>query len=71
MKTCKATLPDGKFCENEVDEGQEYCPYHLAEQITLPKKILSVALPVLGLVASAVVTLVVKQLAGGSSSEKQ
>lgn len=71
MKTCKATLPDGKFCENEVDEGQEYCPYHLAEQITLPKKILSVALPVLGVVASAVVAALLNQLVGGSSSEEQ
>ncbi len=69
MKTCKAILPDGKFCENEVDEGQEYCPYHLAEQITLPKKILSVALPVLGVVASAVVAAVLQKFVGGSKQE--
>ena len=70
MKTCKAILPDGKFCENEVDEGQEYCPYHLAEQITLPKKILSVVvLPVLGVVASAVVAAVLQKFVGGSKQE--
>jgi hypothetical protein len=69
MKTCKAALPDGKFCENEVDEGQEYCPYHLAEQITLPKKILSVALPVLGVVVSAVVAAVLRKFVGSSKQE--
>ena len=69
MKTCKATLPDGKFCENEVDEGQEYCPFHLADQITMPKKILAVALPVLGVVASAVVAAVLKKFADSSKRE--
>ena len=69
MKPCKAELPDGKFCDNQVDEGQEYCPYHLAEQITMPKKILSVALPVLGVVASAIVTVVLKQFVGSSKRE--
>lgn len=69
MTPCKANLPDGMFCENKVDEGQEYCPYHLAEQITMPKKILSVALPILGIVASAVVAAVLKQLTGSSKSE--
>lgn len=48
MKSCKAKLPDGKPCPNQVDEGQDYCPFHLANQITLPKKILLVALSVLG-----------------------
>lgn len=69
MTPCKAILPDGKFCDNKVDEGQEYCPYHLAEQITMPKKILSVALPILGVVASAIVAAVLKQLTGSSKSE--
>ena len=69
MTPCKAKLPDGKFCDNKVDEGQEFCPYHLAEQITLPKKILSVALPILGVVASAVVATVLKQITGSSKSE--
>ena len=55
MNSCKAKLPDGKSCPNQVDEGQDYCPFHLANQITLPKKILSVALSVLGLVAVAVI----------------
>ncbi len=55
MKSCKEKLPNGKTCPNQVDEGQEYCPYHLANQITLPKKILSVALSVLGVVAVVVI----------------
>ena len=41
MKPCKAKLPDGKPCPNQVDEGQEYCPYHLAKQNAMPKKITS------------------------------
>lgn len=55
MKSCKAKPPDGKPCPNQVDEGQDYCPYHLAEQVALPKKILTVALSFLGLVAVAVI----------------
>ena len=44
MKTCKAELSNGKPCSNKVDEGQEYCPYHLADKYTKVKKgILSVA----------------------------
>ena len=31
MKPCKAKLPDGKPCPNQVDNGQEYCFFHLAE----------------------------------------
>lgn len=69
MTPCKAKLPDGKFCDNKVDEGQEYCPYHLAEQITMPKKILSVALPILGVVVPAVVAALLKKFTGGSNSE--
>ena len=52
MKYCKAELSDGKPCTNEVDEGQEYCPYHHTEKITLPKKIFSGVLAFLGVVAS-------------------
>jgi hypothetical protein len=66
MKPCQAKLPDGKPCPNQADEGQEYCPFHLADQITMPKKILSFALPVLGVVASAVVATVLKQFADSS-----
>ena len=40
MKPCKAKLSDGKPCPNQVDEGQEYCPYHLAIQVGDAKKIL-------------------------------
>jgi hypothetical protein len=69
MKPCKAQLPDGKPCPNQADEGQEYCPFHLADQITMPKKILSIALPVLGVVASTVVAAVLKHLADSSKRE--
>ena len=31
MKPCKAKLPDGKPCPNQVDEGQEYCPLSSCE----------------------------------------
>ena len=55
MKSCKAKLPDEKPCPNQVDEGQDYCPFHLANQITLPKKILSVSLSVLGVVVAVVI----------------
>jgi hypothetical protein len=70
MKSCKAQLPDGKPCQNQADEGQEYCPYHLAEQITLPKKILSVALPILGVIATAVVTAVLQQIFDSSERDE-
>jgi hypothetical protein len=64
MKPCKAKLPDGKLCPNQVDEGQEYCPFHLADQDTKAKNILSIALgAVLGVVA-----LVLK---GKDSSESE
>lgn len=58
MIACKANLPDGKPCPNQVDVRQEYCPYHLANRITMPKKILSVALSVLGVVAAGVIAVV-------------
>jgi hypothetical protein len=69
MKPCQAKLPDGKPCPNQADEGQEYCPFHLAEKITMPKKILSIALPILGVVATAVVGAVLQQLVGSSKEE--
>ena len=69
MKSCKAELSDGKPCPNQADEDQEYCLYHLAEQIAMPKKILTVALPILGVVASAVAAAVLKQLFGNSKRE--
>ena len=69
MKPCKAKLSDGKPCPNQADEGQEYCPFHLANQITMPKKILSVALPILGIVATGVVAAVLQQF--GDSSKRE
>ena len=64
MKPCKAKLPDGKFCPNQVDEGQEYCPFHLADQDAKAKNILSIALGVV-LGISALV------LKGKDSSESE
>lgn len=64
MTPCKAKLLDGKFCPNKVDEGQEYCPFHLANQDAKAKNTLSIALgAVLGVVA-----LVLK---GKDSSESE
>lgn len=57
MKSCKAKLPDGRFCDNQVDEKQEYCPYHLAEQDSKAKKKFSIAtgaVAVLSLVAAGI-----------------
>lgn len=39
MKICKAKSSEGVSCPNQVDEGQEYCPYHLASQVADEKKI--------------------------------
>lgn len=53
MKTCKKKLPDGKFCTNSVDDGQEYCFYHIANKAAKEKKTFSIAagaLSVLGFV---------------------
>ncbi len=41
MKSCKEKFLDGKPCPNKIDEGQEYCPYHLAKQVADEKKIFS------------------------------
>ena len=58
MKPCKAKLPDGKPCPNQVDEGQQYCPFHLSDQDAKAKNIISMALGavlgVLGVVALAI-----------------
>ena len=54
MKTCKEKLPDGKPCPNQVDDGQEYCFFHLADQDAKAKKKYSIAtgaVTVLSLVA--------------------
>ncbi len=53
MKLCKAELLNGKPCPNNVDEGQEYCPYHLASQDEETKKKLSITM-VLSLVATGI-----------------
>jgi hypothetical protein len=58
MKPCKAKLSDGKPCPHQVDEGQEYCPHHLANQNTKTKNILSITGTVLGVVVVGVVTAV-------------
>jgi hypothetical protein len=55
MKPCKAKLPDGKPCPNQVDERQQYCPFHLSDQDAKAKNIISMALgAVLGVVALAI-----------------
>ena len=65
MKPCIAKLPDGTPCPNQVDEGQKYCPYHLASQVADEKKILSNILTTLGRVlAAASIVLVGKTVIG-------
>lgn len=57
MKPCKGKLPDGKPCPNQVDNGQEYCFFHLADQDSKAKKKLSIAtgaITVLGFVAAGI-----------------
>jgi hypothetical protein len=58
MKPCKAKLQDGKHCPNQVDEGQEYCPFHLAAQNTKAKNIFSILVTVLGIFASVLYKVV-------------
>ena len=58
MKPCREKLPDGKPCPNQADEGQEYCPYHLANQDKKAKSILTIAGAVLSAVVVGVVTVV-------------
>lgn len=58
MKPCKEKLPDGKPCPNQADEGQEYCPYHLANQDKEAKNILAIAGAVLGVMAAVAVAVV-------------
>jgi len=48
MRPCKEKLSDGKPCPNQVDEGQEKCPYHLAKQVAEERNRLSIAIMVLG-----------------------
>lgn len=51
MKPCKAKLSDGNSCPNQVDEGQEYCPYHLSSQVADEVKKLKTTGIVLGLIS--------------------
>ena len=58
MKPCKEKLPDGKPCPNQADEGQEYCPYHLANQAKKAKSVLAIAGGVLSGVVTGIVIIV-------------
>ena len=61
MKACKSKLPDGKPCPNKVDDGQEYCFSHLADQDLKAKKKYSIAtgaVTVLSLVAVGIYKVV-------------
>lgn len=50
MKLCKAKLPDGKPCPHNVDEGQEYCPHHLASRVTRFAKVRNMVASLFGVV---------------------
>mgnify|MGYP000852021719 CR=1 FL=1 len=57
MQPCKAKLQDGKPCPNQVDDGQEYCFFHLADQDSKAKKKFSIAtgaVAVVGLVVTGI-----------------
>lgn len=58
MKSCKAKLPDGKPCPNQLDEGQEYCPFHIANQNTKAKNTLSILGTVLVFVGTGFIAAV-------------
>jgi hypothetical protein len=58
MKPCKEKLPDGKPCPNQADEGQEYCPYHLANQDKQTKSVLAIVGTVLSVVAAGIIAIV-------------
>lgn len=49
MKPCKEKLSDGKPCPNQIDEGQEYCPYHLAKQVVEERKKIASTVMVTGI----------------------
>jgi hypothetical protein len=71
MKPCKEKLPDGKPCPNQADEGQEYCPFHLANQ---DKKMKDILLPIGGAMVSVAVAgigFVIKEALASFSSKKQ
>ena len=53
MNVCKAKLPDGKLCPNQADTGQQYCPFHLAKQVSPVKKITMGVLTLIAIVKAA------------------
>lgn len=60
-KTCKKILKNGQPCPNQVDEGQDFCPYHLSGDMSLLRKILAgfiSGLSVLVAVAWAIIKLI-------------
>lgn len=70
MKSCKAELPDGKFCPNQVDDGQEYCFFHLADH---DKKMKDKLLPIGGAIVTLAVAgigFVITEVLGSFSSKK-
>lgn len=71
MKPCKAELPDGKPCPNQVDDGQEYCFSHLAEQDKKMKDILFQIGGTIAALAVAGIGYVIKEALAGSSSGEQ
>lgn len=58
MNLCREKLSSGKSCPNQVDEGQEYCPFHLANQDKKAKNILTIAGAVISAVTVGFITVV-------------
>ncbi|MCL4300881.1 MAG: hypothetical protein KJ077_34410 [Anaerolineae bacterium] len=67
-KTCKALLKNGQPCPNQVDEGQDFCPYHLSRETSIWKKILAGITGVLGILVG--ILLVAIKIFGDSKKGK-
>jgi hypothetical protein len=72
-KTCKAILENGQPCPNLVEGNQDYCPYHLANQTTMPKKAIGCGGMILGALGTIgmIVFGVMRLLTAGQSKKRK
>lgn len=70
-RTCKTILENGQPCPNLVEGDQDYCPYHLAQQTTIPKKALKYGSIILGALGTiGTIVFGVRKLLAGSPPTK-